>query len=384
MQDGPAGDRSTSASDHNEDCRLFAAGFNAHGQISANIAEDLTSFHEIQDIPKNDTRILFACWSSAVIISGNHVFGMGHRRFRQYLGDENPGMKCGVGDHDGMSACLDQKGRLNLVREQENAQSHHRIVCVTTDDSPRLSHIARAGNGHVVITIAQARNGNLCHALEFKSMEAFIRWFEDPSGEGNHPDRHHMLPGRPRQLLANTGTFVLLTEGGEVYTWGDPRYQSLARPITGDNVTPASKPGVAEALGGLNIVKIACGGWIGAALSEDRSLYLWGATTPGTKETIKCLRDAGSDRVALVDLPAASDGSPPDICDVAVGDNHVAVITQDFQLFVAGENKNGQLGLACQEPFFEDWQNVAPLGVCRSVMCGPKQTFVVFSKLPPL
>lgn len=41
-----------------------------------------------------------------------------------------------------------------------------------------------------------------------------------------------MVPGRAKQLVAFATGFVLLTETGEVFTWGDARHERcLGRPV---------------------------------------------------------------------------------------------------------------------------------------------------------
>ena len=118
----------------------------------------------------------------------------------------------------------------------------------------------------------------------------------------------------------------------------------LGRPISGDDTQPATKPGTVEALGGLRIGKIAAGGWMCAALSEDGALYVWGTTSPGSKAKINALKANDGGDVALVDIPNSDSDEPLDVLDVGVGDDHIAVIVEGNRLFVVGENTNGQLG----------------------------------------
>lgn len=158
-----------------------------------------------------------------------------------------------------------------------------------------------------------------------------------------------------------------------MYSWGDARYSSLGRSIAD---APAERPGPIEALGGLKIKKIACGGWLNAALSEDGACYLWGAGAPGTDQTIRCLREAGAGEVVLVELSFERGTEPLDILDVAVGDNYIVLLAEGNLCFAAGENRNGQLGLGHFDHFVDDWTQI-PLGASRvySVVCGPKSTY---------
>ncbi|KAF2173094.1 hypothetical protein M409DRAFT_62702 [Zasmidium cellare ATCC 36951] len=355
-----------------EAVRLLAAGFNGHHQLFA-FDEDPRAFTAMVEadatIPRN---VLFAGWSTTVFQAGRSIFSLGHQKLASDNFEVDVQLQCGFGDHEGILGCLDHEGRLYLAEQPQSPDEGWRLSCQSTDVSPKIGTIAAAGNGRIALTFRQAPNGNLAHIAEFDSPLALVRWFRDPSGEGNYPACHHMIPGRPKQLLANTGSFILLMEGGEVYTWGDARYQSLGRAI--GEAMPADKPGVVDALGGLNIFKIASGGWMDAALSADSSLYIWGATSPGVEGSIRCLED--QDQVALVNLTDSAEDFL-DVQDVAVGDNHIAVISEGDRLFAVGENRNGQLGVGSEEHFLEEWQEVPNLTQVRKVGCGPKSTFVL-------
>ena len=237
-----------------------------------------------------------------------------------------------------------------------------------------------AGNGTVTATVADTAAG-LCQILQFPTLNNFHNWFQNPASMELDS---HVLHGQAKQLIANTATFLALTEppqgGGDVYSWGDARFGSLGRSITAS--TPAERPGLIDALGGLKIVKIASGGWTSAALSEDGALYIWGTVqSPSGDKSLRPLKEAGAGEIVLVELPVAEGEEPLDIVDVGVGDNHIAAITADKRLFVIGDNDNGQLGLGSEEAFVEDWIEVpATSGGCHNVVCGPKATFVSFSE----
>jgi len=250
------------------------------------------------------------------------------------------------------------------------------------DDHPKIGQIALAGNDRVALTFRTAPASTMCHVVEFETLEKATEWYCNPADKTKHPDRHHMLHSRLRQLLAAATTFLLLMEDGSVYSWGDPRHQSLGRPISGEGTTGADSPGIIEAIGGLKIDKIACGGWLNAALAtEDGALYLWGAAvSPVCEDAIKCLSDAGPGEVVLVDLVSeecepAGDIDASDIVDVAVGSAHVAAVTEAGHLYVVGANHTGQLGLEKDEAFSEDWQMVTSLQNVRRTICGPRSTF---------
>ncbi|KAL2352071.1 regulator of chromosome condensation 1/beta-lactamase-inhibitor protein II [Cryomyces antarcticus] len=260
----------------------------------------------------------------------------------------------------------------------------------------------------------------LTHISEFSSFDDFVQWYDRPAD--SYPTAHYMLHGRAKQLIANETSFTLLTETGEVYTWGDARHRSLGRTPTAH--MPAEKPGVVDALGGLKIGKIVSGGWMGAALAEGGSLYLWGTTTPGTADAINAL-PSGDEEVALVDIPASlgmhgEEADDFEVLDVGVGDGHIVAVgsfptpprpphdpagdnpsAYSFEtssetpsatalaspalhvsrthIYAIGDGRNGQLGLGVpsyaenwkQAPVPWSWREHKAVGVA----CGPRTSF---------
>ena len=361
---------------------IYTAGLNAHSQLSPNHSSDIRAFQPLQpdSSKEGDIDIFFAGWSTTVLSSPTTLRSLGHRPFHEDWSSASQPLRpySGIGDHNGLVAFLSDPGVVYWARKTDLTlpSALQRFMCSFSDDSPRIGLIAMAGNERVALTFKQAPNGRLCHVVEFEDFDKALGWYRDPSAEGAYPNKHHMLPGRPKQLIANTASFLLLMEDGGVYSWGDPRHQSLGRVISGEGAVPADKPGIIEALGGLRISKVASGGWMGAALSEDGALYLWGAGAPGAEKSIKPLKEAGAGEVALVELSSATKGGEPsDVADVAVGDGHIAAVADDGRLFVIGDNKNGQLGLDSEEIFFEDWTEATILSGVRRVVCGPKASF---------
>jgi hypothetical protein len=348
--------------------RLLAAGFNAHGQLSPDTECDILNFIPICETSGSDLQVLFAGWSQTVIVAKGGLLCLGHAQetTKSAIIAAGRGLvwTSALGDINGLLLTLTSSNKVHILSKEEKIEN---------EDPPRIGHIALAQNGRVALTFQQTPTAQRSHIMEFASYERFLEWYGDPSGDENYPDGHHMLPGRPKQLLANTGIFQLLMESGEVYTWGDPRYESLGRPI---DAIPADKPGSVEALGGLQIAKIAAGGWMCAALSEDGTLYIWGTTSPGGKAKIGPLRGEDGGDVALVELPGGQSEEPLDVLDVGVGDDHIVVVAEGNRLFVVGENTNGQLATG-DGVSLADWQEVVQPGGVRAVWCGPLTTFAL-------
>lgn len=171
-------------------------------------------------------------------------------------------------------------------------------------------------------------------------------------------------------LASNESTFTFLTANGQVYTFGDPRHNTLGRDL---QVTPSTKPGLVDALDGVPIMKVSSGGWITAALSREGDLYIWGGRT-GDGELVEGLQDLEGSDVSLVDL-----GGGLDVVDIAVGGGHLAALTADGRVWMVGRGYNGQIG-DVGVGFQREWKEVQgmPDGLrAVGLTCGGWGTFVV-------
>lgn len=167
--------------------------------------------------------------------------------------------------------------------------------------------------------------------------------------------------------------FAALTHNGDVYTLGDERYSAcLGRDVS--PASPAGEPGLVTALQDLptgRISKIAAGGYMLAALTTGNDLYIWGGH-PGRKTV----------PADVTDEPAPVDIEGNDIADVAVGETHIIVLTTKGDVFVVGENGDGQLGIPSKSE--ESWTRVS-LGFKEGrevigVQAGARNSFLLVHK----
>ncbi|KAL3422425.1 hypothetical protein PVAG01_06581 [Phlyctema vagabunda] len=171
-------------------------------------------------------------------------------------------------------------------------------------------------------------------------------------------------------IAANQTTFTALSKDGTVLTWGDSRYEAcLGRDVSEDS--PASIPSIVHDLSDLPtgpVVKIVSGGYITAALTAGADVYIWG----GRSGQSRLLDD-------LSGAPAPLDVEGQDILDIAVGNDHLVVLTTEHELFVVGEGRNGQLGVKTKR--LTEWtQVVLPLGKNQRIVgitAGYKNSFVL-------
>lgn len=151
-----------------------------------------------------------------------------------------------------------------------------------------------------------------------------------------------------QQLVAYETGFAALTRTGDVYTLGDERYSACLGRETSP-ASPADEPGLVTALQDLPtgpISKIAAGGYVLAALTSGNDLYIWGGH-PGRKTVPE----------NITDEPIPVDIEENDIADVAVGETHIIALTTNGDVFVIGENGNGQLGLSSKS--VDSWSRVS-------------------------
>lgn len=365
--------------------RLLAAGFNALHQLSTSAPNFIRNLTPICETHASNFQVLFSGWTQTLIVADGGVLSLGFNseKLQTSLTSTKLSLKAAIGDHNGLQCILDTSGKAHIITASTGHWSERDTIASddNEDESPRIGHIAHTTSKRVALTYQQTPTAQLCHILEFKTYARFLAWYRKPSDEENYPDGHFMLPGRPKQLVGNTGTFLLLMEGGEVYSWGDARYLSLGRSVIPPS-TPATEPGIIEALGGLKISKIAAGGWMCAALSEDGAAYIWGITSPGLNVKINPLsmEDREEDDVALVEI-FDDGGEPLDVVDVGVGMDHFACVVEGERLFVVGENGAGQLGLNGEreerEKGCEEWMEVEDGRGAKEVWCGPQCTFVL-------
>ncbi|KAI4730147.1 RCC1/BLIP-II protein [Aureobasidium sp. EXF-10728] len=356
---------------------FYASGFNAFGQLSTESDKDLSEPTELVTFEDADnTKLLFAGWSETTFYQNGidkesgRIMRLGSTKIAQEA--PLPDLVTGFGDHNGLLGVLSRKGGVAFTEENQIEAHTASADSLSDDEGSSVSHLAVAGNGHVAVILASGSSPRTS-ILEFKSFDKFRQWFDDEVNDLHGPSFSYIVPGRVTQLVANVTGFVCLTQDGNVYTWGDARHSSLGRSV---GETEAKSPGLVDSLAGIQIKKVASDGWMTAALSQDGAVYLFGTGTPGTQNSLSCLAELDSTGAALVDIEEK--GEPLDLLDVAVGDGHVLLLTQEGRVFTAGDNRNGQLGLGPKaSTYIKDWREVIipDHRRCAAIFAGPKSSF---------
>ncbi|KAF3842963.1 hypothetical protein F7725_001812, partial [Dissostichus mawsoni] len=159
---------------------------------------------------------------------------------------------------------------------------------------------------------------------------------------------------------------LLLTQGGQVYSFGELSWRDLSVPV--------SAPLLEASLMGRVVVRVAAGGFHCGALSEQGNVYMWGENTAGQcglteRDTVTNITEPCP--VTVVD----SEAVPPAgvrVVDLALGREHSLALSAQNELWAWGSGC--QLGLVTST--FPVWRP-------KKVACGAYHSLAVVRSLPP-
>ncbi|KAL8851667.1 MAG: hypothetical protein Q9221_003398 [Calogaya cf. arnoldii] len=374
--------------------KILATGFNLHGQLKPRVSDAngrLDRFTEIQELDQmnfdRDTVIGCALWSATIIntgrlflhrgISGTHPDQIHFEGLVDLAGRSKRGVF--FGDVSGVKGFLDlASGDLYILQDDRKndasfTKHHFQVNDFLPREGTKLANIVIAGNMKVCI-ITNRRNPGVC---VFSSLDSLL--------QGSDPVEIYPSHDIVESLVASSTTFATLgQQQHRVETFGDARYPALLGRIP-SIPSPASLPTVISALDGINIEKVATGTWLMAAVSCEKDLYVWGQVMQqplGDNHSCfdKLLNSIGQggapEDVHLIDI---ADGQ--DVEDVAIGNDHLVVLTSRGELWGYGSNDCGQLGLGLDVKTTQGkWVKLhaADAGEkIRGIAAGPLSTFIV-------
>ncbi|XP_078415890.1 uncharacterized protein rpgra isoform X2 [Cetorhinus maximus] len=159
---------------------------------------------------------------------------------------------------------------------------------------------------------------------------------------------------------------LVCTEQGNVYATGDNSEGQLG---LGDTEGKTTFQRVESFTNKRKIKHLAAGSNISAALTENGNLFMWGDNSEG---------QIGLDSKNNASVPHQVDVGKP-ICWVSCGYYHSAFVTEGGQLYTFGESDNGKLGLLLDHPINHRIpQPVTGIsGKVNQVSCGGDHTIVL-------
>lgn len=169
------------------------------------------------------------------------------------------------------------------------------------------------------------------------------------------------------QITCGSYHTAAVTNNGELFTWGGGMYGKLGH----GSESGCSVPRRVEALSGVHISAVACGSRHTVAVTLAGALYSW-----GDKENGVAGHESTEGHQYIPKLVEKLHGKV--VVQLSACGFHTGCITEDKNVYVWGEGKFGRLGLGsernCHSPrLLEDFSSIRP----KQIACGGFHTAVV-------
>ncbi|KDR22087.1 probable E3 ubiquitin-protein ligase HERC4 [Zootermopsis nevadensis] len=202
------------------------------------------------------------------------------------------------------------------------------------------------------------------------------------------------------QVACGNEHCLLLTETGQVFTWGRGSRGQLGH---GDLESEQETARQVDSLAGLRVTQVAAGGWHSAAVTEWGDLYTWGWNHSGQlgfpigENTVTCEHEQATgpkklktddsqntDEVTILNIPlpvACPLEQEVNVKDVGCGSRHTIVLLDDGTIWGCGWNAYGQLGMP-PEQVLSSWKLTrlelpdGCSGTVTGIVCGAWSTGV--------
>lgn len=154
-----------------------------------------------------------------------------------------------------------------------------------------------------------------------------------------------LLPCPITKVTCGKEHTLFLSKAGQVFSFGTGSRGQLGH----GTIENATEPTLLEALDGVLVKSIDCGGWHSVAISYSGDLYIWGWNESGQLglpcaqqyANVKPLKDVET----VCCLPKVVEFPEEKLIEsVSCGTRHTAVLTDDAEVWTWGWNDYGQLG----------------------------------------
>lgn len=231
------------------------------------------------------------------------------------------------------SACCTDEGELWTWGTSDFGKLGHGEL--NDETTPRM---VTAMDGKKVIQVACGFSHTVCLVDSTRDVYAWGSGNKGKLGTGDQINRYEptLIIGLKRRNIKEirSGAFftLALSDKGNVYSWGANDLGQIGR-----RPMPEFEPGLIEELRSVKVKMIACGEGHAMVLTEGNEVYSWGNNAYGQ------LGHGNRDAEKLpkrIDFLLEHE-----IKTIACGSNHSMVVTADGQLLVWGNGANGRLGL---------------------------------------
>ncbi len=170
------------------------------------------------------------------------------------------------------------------------------------------------------------------------------------------------------QVFAGSYHAVVLTERGQVYTWGFNAYGQLGDDTTTNRKNPLN---ITNKIGDgtKKIVQLSVAPESNIVLTENDQVYSWGSNYYGQLGDGTTNNKKKPENITY-NIPLTSDDK---IKQLAIGNNHTMILTENGKIYTCGRNSYGQLGN-------DDFSNKAiPIELTNKISLSSKDKVVQIS-----
>ncbi|XP_032831091.1 RCC1 and BTB domain-containing protein 1 isoform X1 [Petromyzon marinus] len=161
---------------------------------------------------------------------------------------------------------------------------------------------------------------------------------------------------------------LLVTSDGEVYTWGHNGYSQLGNGCTNQGAVPSP---VSTNLAGKRVTQVACGSHHSMVLTDDGEVFTWGYNNCGQVGSGTTANQATPRRVTVCIQNKF-------VVNIACGQTSSMIVLDKGQVYSWGYNGNGQLGLGNTMNQPTPCRLVSLQGICIvQVVCGYAHTIAL-------
>eukprot|EP00753_Platysulcus_tardus_P014506 PLAT4383.2.p1 GENE.PLAT4383.2~~PLAT4383.2.p1 ORF type:complete len:552 (+),score=129.47 PLAT4383.2:26-1681(+) len=213
-------------------------------------------------------------------------------------------------------------GKLGLGNERG-----HSTPCLVESLIGRVVTAVACGSRHTVV---------LCDD------HTVYTWGDKENGVTGHPDTdgHQYLPRRVEALRDVKATQIsacgfhtaALTDGGQVYAWGEGKFGRLGLGSERNQLLPARL----DSLVGHHVVHVSCGGFHTAAITDLGETFTWGGGEHGQL--------GHGDRVNRMSPYMVAALRDKTVAQITCGWSHTVALTDSGEVYTWGNGDHGKLG----------------------------------------